>query len=233
MRFSRHLSTAVKLREAKDEAERANQAKSAFLAKMSHELRTPLNAVIGYSEMLLDDAVVAGREQQCSDLRKINGAGKHLLSLVSDVLDLSKLEAGKMEVYSERFDLNKFVADIVSASTNDVAANSNQLIVDAPADLGFVETDMTKLRQAVLNLVSNAAKFTHTGRVTLSVRHQYEEITFTVRDTGIGIRKEQLANLFQSFGEGEGETREQIWRHGSWPCLEPEVLPADGRRSHR
>jgi signal transduction histidine kinase len=202
----RHLATARQLRAAKVEAERANSAKSDFLAKMSHELRTPLNAVIGYSEMLLEEAQDAGREQQSADVKKINSAGKHLLSLVSDVLDLSKLEAGKMEIYVERVDLAKLVADVGESSAEMIHDKGNELVVECPPDIGMIEGDAVKLRQAILYLTSNAGKFTREGRVVLSARRAGEWVDIAVKDTGAGISRENLVNLFQNFGEAEGAT---------------------------
>jgi len=198
----------AQLAAATEAAELASGAKSEFLARMSHELRTPLNAVIGYSEMLLEDAEAGSIDAaHAADLKRINGAGQHLLSLVNDVLDLSKIEAGRMAVEARPIDLAALVDDIAAASRPLVAVKRNELRVERAADLGIILGDAVKLRQVLLNLLSNAAKFTENGRVTLTVRRERRSagdwIGITVSDTGIGIERDMLARLFTNFTQAD------------------------------
>jgi signal transduction histidine kinase len=207
----RHRETAIRLREAKDMADEANRAKSIFLAKMSHELRTPLNAVIGFSEILLDDVELEGKNsRKKADLERINSAGKHLLSLVTDVLDLSKIESNHIELKIEKFDLGEMVREVVATVEPMVTENKNKLVVICPSDLGIVATDQTKLRQAALNLLSNAAKFTRDGTVTLAVQRRKRQagdwIEIQVQDTGIGIAEADIGRLFQNVGQATRST---------------------------
>jgi signal transduction histidine kinase len=207
----RHQATSVRLREAKEAAEAANRAKSIFLAKMSHEFRTPLNAVLGYSEILLEDAEAANAgEERVADLRRINGAGKHLLSLVTEVLDISKIESDRIDLNVQSFDLSALLSDIASTSKPLMAANGNTLELQAPSSLGAVSTDPTKLRQVLLNLLSNAAKFTSKGLITLTVGRRRDSsgdwIEIHVKDNGIGISKPDIERLFQDFGQATPET---------------------------
>ena len=206
-----HRETAQRLTAAKNMADAANRTKSIFLAKMSHELRTPLNAVIGFSEILLENAEFSGgTESKKADLKRINAAGQHLLSLVTDVLDLSKIESDLIELKAEQFRLADAIRGIVASIEPMMAKNNNKLIVRCADDLGIVSTDATKLRQATLNLLSNAAKFTQGGVVTLSAYRRKSAagdwIEIQVHDTGIGISKSELANLFQNFAQANSAT---------------------------
>jgi signal transduction histidine kinase/DNA-binding response OmpR family regulator len=192
---------------ARDEAMAANRAKSAFLANMSHELRTPLNAIIGYSEMLQEEAQDSGRDEIAPDLEKILAAGRHLLGLINDVLDISKIEAGKMEVFAERFDVAQLVRDTVATVQPLVARRENRLEVSDPAGLGAMRSDLTKVRQILFNLLSNAAKFTERGTLRLDVRRRTagtaDWLEFRVADTGIGMTREQLASIFEAFAQAD------------------------------
>src|SRR4030095_11442372 len=159
----------AELAEAKIAADKANTAKSSFLANMSHELRTPMNAIIGYSEMLQEEAEDLGQRGFIPDLQKIHGAGKHLLGLINDILDLSKVEAGKMTLYLEEFDVAKLVEEVAATVQPLVARNANRLELRCPANVGMMRADVTKVRQTLFNLLSNASKFTERGTITLSV----------------------------------------------------------------
>ncbi len=198
----RHQREA-ELAAAKADAEQASRAKSNFLAKMSHELRTPLNAVIGYSEILLEDMQAEGRPELTADLRRINDAGQQLLSLVNNVLDLSKIETGRMEVEAEAIELDRFLAEITSAARAFADRNDNRFTLAAGAGLGVMIGDANKLRHVLLNLLGNAAKFTQHGRIELAVARERDAagawISFAVSDTGIGISAENLARLFGDF----------------------------------
>jgi CheY-like chemotaxis protein len=195
---------------ARTEAERANQSKSSFLANMSHELRTPMNAIIGYSEMLMEEAADLGQEDFIPDLRKIHGAAQHLLSLINDILDLSKIEAGRMELFLENFEIKNLVEDVVATIHPLIEKNANSLVVDLPDNLGKMYTDLTKVRQSLFNLLSNASKFSENGQISLKVdryvKEEKEWMSFRVSDTGIGMTPEQLSKLFQAFTQADAST---------------------------
>ncbi len=194
------------LRDAKDAAEASSRTKSQFLANMSHELRTPMNAILGYSEMLQEEAEEEGLDNFTPDLQKIQNAGKHLLALINDILDLSKIEAGKMELYLEEFDVAKTVQDVAGTVQTLVAKKNNRLEVSCPSDIGLMRGDLTKVRQSLFNLLSNAAKFTENGSVSLSVRREDSFYVFDVQDTGIGMTQEQIAGLFEAFSQADAST---------------------------
>jgi GAF domain-containing protein/CheY-like chemotaxis protein len=198
------------IEEKSRQLEVADRHKSEFLANMSHELRTPLNAIIGYSEMLQEDASDLGAEQLVDDLKKINAAGKHLLELINAVLDLSKIEAGKMELYLETFQVTGLIKDIAAVIQPLAAKNANRLDVRCPDAIGTMRADLTKVRQALFNLLSNACKFTERGTITLAVTHEpfdgRDGLVFSVSDTGIGMTPEQLARLFEAFSQADAAT---------------------------
>jgi GAF domain-containing protein/DNA-binding response OmpR family regulator len=207
------IQNARLFREIEDKSrqlEAADRHKSEFLANMSHELRTPLNAIIGYSEMLQEDAADLGAGQFTDDLKRINAAGKHLLELINAVLDLSKIEAGKMELYLESVDVAGLVKDIAAVIQPLAAKNANRLEMRCPEDVGTMRADLTKVRQALFNLLSNACKFTDRGTISLAVTREtigdQDWMVFSVGDTGIGMTPEQLARLFEAFSQADAAT---------------------------
>lgn len=191
---------------ARTTAEQANVAKSQFLATMSHELRTPLNAIIGYGEMLMENADDRGDEQDRDDLNRIHGAAHRLLSMINDVLDLSKIEAGAAIVSADRVDLEGLIAETAATVKPAAAANGNTISVDAQTDLGSIETDGFKLSQCLLNLMANAAKFTKDGQIKLVAERDDNWVTFHIIDTGIGISPDAQTRLFQPFVQADATT---------------------------
>jgi PAS domain S-box-containing protein len=202
--------TQEELALARDAALEASRAKSAFVANISHELRTPLNAIIGYSELLQEEVTELGEGALIPSLEKVNGAGRHLLGLINAVLDLSKIEAGKMDLCLETFAVPQLVQDVTAIVQPLVDKHHNRLHVDCPEGIGEMYADPTKLRQVLFNLLSNACKFTKDGDVTVEVRRDGQDggdwLTFRVSDSGIGMTPEQLARLFQPFSQAEATT---------------------------
>jgi PAS domain S-box-containing protein len=195
---------------AKEAAEAANRSKSQFLANMSHELRTPLNAIIGYSEILEEQATDLGQDDYIPDLQKINAAGRHLQSLIDDILDLSKIEAGKMDLDLTTFDISEMIREVTTTVQAVVEKNGNTLDVNSASEMGFMHADRTKVRQVLFNFLSNAGKFTENGTVRLEATRvnvdNTEMVRFAVRDTGIGMNDEQVAKLFQDFTQVDAST---------------------------
>jgi GAF domain-containing protein/DNA-binding response OmpR family regulator/anti-sigma regulatory factor (Ser/Thr protein kinase) len=194
------------IEEKSRELEVASKHKSQFLASMSHELRTPLNAIIGVSEMLLEDAHDLKRDDEIEPLDRVLRAARHLLALINDILDLSKIEAGRMELHLESFPLAPLIEDVGKTIEPMATKNGNRIVVDCAADLGNVHADQTRFRQALLNLASNANKFTEQGTVTIAARPQRDWITVAVADTGIGMTPEQMGKLFQEFSQASSTT---------------------------
>ena len=203
------LCVAVDISEAKQ----ASVAKSEFLAAMSHELRTPLNAIIGYSEMLKEEAEDLNQEDFIPDLQRIHDAGTHLLTLINDILDLSKIEAGRTDLYLETFNVSNMVREVVAIIQPLVEKNANILEVHCEDSIGSIRADMTKVRQTLFNLLSNACKFTERGTITVDVSHQTEHgqdwVSLSVADTGIGMTPEQMGKLFQPFSQADASTTRQ------------------------
>jgi signal transduction histidine kinase/CheY-like chemotaxis protein len=202
--------TLQAMRVAIEAAEAANQAKSNFLANISHELRTPMNAILGYSEMLMEEAEDTGQDDFIPDLKKINQAGAHLLSLINDVLDLSKIESGRMEALTERMSVDVLINEVATTAQPLMQPNNNHFKIERGKQLGDVYQDVTKLRQALLNLLSNAAKFTHEGQVSLRIERSNMDdtdwLTFAVQDTGIGIAADKLDQVFEEFSQADNST---------------------------
>jgi signal transduction histidine kinase/CheY-like chemotaxis protein len=205
------LESQRQLALARDEALAANRAKSSFLANMSHELRTPLNAIIGYSELLKEEAEDGGQLDSVPDLDRILGSGKHLLGLINDVLDLSKVEAGRMEIVVEDFEIERLVADIAATVQPLMGRRSNTLEIGDLSSTGSMHSDATKLRQVLLNLLSNAAKFTENGTIRLRVARVVEDgapwVEFAVSDEGVGMTPAQLASVFDAFAQADKTTQ--------------------------
>jgi signal transduction histidine kinase/DNA-binding response OmpR family regulator len=195
---------------ARDEAMAATQAKSKFLASMSHELRTPLNAILGITEMVQEDANEAGQRELIEPLGRVLRAGKHLLNLINEVLDLSKIEAGRLELHVEEIDISSVLREAVATVQPLAQKNRNRVHIRCPDDIGSMRGDQLRLRQILLNLLSNACKFTENGKVTIDASHApldgHAGVKFVVSDTGIGMTPQQMANLFQEFSQADSST---------------------------
>ena len=231
LRLSAAVAAAVR---AQAVAEEASRAKSAFLANMSHELRTPLNAILGYSELILDNARDAGDTETITDIERVTSAGRHLLALITDVLDLSKIEAGRMDVTVEAVDIAALVLQVVETGRTLASAGHNTLTAEGHDALGTIRTDAMKLKQVLLNLVSNACKFTSNGRVEIICRRERVDgadwITILVRDSGIGMTPEQVSRLFGQFVQADSSTTKRYGGTGLGLAISREIVEAHGGR---
>jgi signal transduction histidine kinase len=198
------------LYEAKEHAEEANKTKSDFLANMSHELRTPLNAIIGYSELLIEDADETAQSGVTTDLRKIIFSGHHLLNLINDILDLSKVEAGKMEYSPTKVDINNLINYVAETFKLSLAKNNIELTLNLDKTNNFAYIDATRLQQSLMNLIGNAVKFTKNGKISIETKQKNREGsswgTIIIKDTGIGISQEDISKIFQPFQQASKET---------------------------
>ena len=207
--ITKHLETQVKLNAAKQEAERANEAKAVFLAKMSHQLRTPLNAIIGYSEILLEGAEMSEPVADAEELRSINNAGRHLLSLVSDVLDMPKIDSNEVDINPGPVDLDRCLEQVCATCRHLIVQNGNTFALEKHDELGLIQTDETRLRQILINLLGNAGKFTRNGEVVLRARRlgdgERGQVLISVKDTGVGLAPEAIPSLFKDFSRVDPE----------------------------
>jgi len=205
--------TRLELQDKNQRLEIASSNKSNFLSSMSHELRTPLNAIIGLTELMIGNAARFGTEKANEPLKRVHAAGSHLLGLINQVLDLSKIEAGKLEINRTTVELRPLIDEVIGTARHLAEQNGNRLVVDAPADLGAISVDAMRLRQILLNLLSNACKFTKGGEVKLRGRRVSDGrdwIELEVSDTGIGMTAEQLARLFQEFTQADATTAQRF-----------------------
>jgi len=208
-RLDKTLSHNIELSIARDSAKSSNMAKSQFLANMSHELRTPLNAIIGYSEMIEEEIELEETSCVRQDVQKIHSAAKHLLHLINEILDLSKIEAGQMKLYIELLDINEIINNVSQLVKPLLAANNNNFYIETQIDYKYIHSDALKLRQILLNLLSNAAKFCKNGVIRLEIVANKQFLQFVVSDTGIGMSESQIDNLFQPFVQADASTTRQ------------------------